>query len=363
MVKRNSKLETLTRAGLLAKYGISFDTLGTLLGSDLLEGEFDHKAGKSLFAVSPQDDFVFRCSRLQIDSFHAIGLTLPFHRFLIYRFINTPVDEVYEEIFQLGLLPKMKAFTKSSMNHLYRRFIGAAPRELVKAFKDLREPRKAEKKKYDLFLKALNLQAYYDRPSLVDDLMFYVPMRLELEALLTTICTADEAADAISKMIDVTVPLSAITAYRVLFYASHNIDSAHIDMYHSLILPSERLIKREAAGLTLTEFCVKMGADRVVDTKTALEVILKHAQKEVMRLQQIKTPEGQQAARAALDRLVKAHDRLEGMGATSEESRESLARTFKRFNIKKVTNADVGPILTIHDIQKDGVGEVESGGK
>jgi len=363
MVKRNSKLKTFTRAGLLAKYGISFDTLGTLLGSDLLDGEFEHKAGKSLFAVSPQDDFVFRCSRLQVDSFHTIGLTFPFHRFLVYRFINTPVDEVYEEIFQLGLLPKIDAFTKDEMKRLHKKIIGAAPRELAKAFKDLREPKKDEKKKYDLFLKTLNIQLYYDKPSLVDDLMFYIPMRAELEVILTTICTAEEATEALSKMIDVSIPLSAITTYRILLYASHNVNPRHIDMYYNLILPSERLVKREAMGLTLTEFCVKKGADRVVDTKTVLEVIMRHAQKEVMRLHQIKTPEGHQAARAALDRLIKAHDRLEAMGATSEESRENLAKTFKKFRIKKVTNAEAGPIFTIHDIQKDGVGEVESGGK
>jgi hypothetical protein len=363
MGKKSSRPEKLSRARILKKYGLSLGTLDILNGTGVLESEFEHRRGKSFLPITKRDDFVLRCAKNEIHSFGGKGaIALPFHRFLILRMINTPSAEVYDEIFQLGLLPSEKHFKTKDFEQIRNAFILNAPEELKKIFEKGRDPRgKKEKNDLGLFLKVMSLSVYYDHSRLIDDLLFFLQARGTIEPLMTTRSKAEDIADALSKIIEVEVPVEAMVSYRLLFYSSHDITRRDMDKYLLMITPEDRRNKQDARKFTLTEFCVRRGVEKVIRTREVFEVIFLQAQRQLFNLSKIKTSEADQAARSVLDRVLKAHDALEAMGASSGKSRDDIAKMFDKFLVREVDEKEDGPVLTIHDIQKKGVGKVESG--
>jgi hypothetical protein len=365
MGKKNKRTrpEKLSRAKILKKYGLSLGTLEILNGIGIFENEFEYRRGKSFLPITKRDDFVLRCARNEITSFGGKNVfSLPFHRFLILRMINTPADEIYDEIFQIGLLPSMNHFPMKEFQAIFDSFIENSPEELRKMFEKSKDPRgKKERNFLEVFLKVMNLEIYYDEPRLVEELLFFTKMKERLEAMMTTKAKSGEIAEAISKSVGLEVPIEAVVSYRMLFYSTHDILERDFEKYLLLVTPEERGNKSEANGLTLTEFCVRRGVDQAVQTKQVLEVIFLQAQKEVLYLSRFKNADSAQAARAAFDRLLKAHEALEAIGAASGTSRENVAKLFDKFIVREVDEQEDGPVLTIHDINKKGVGKVESG--
>lgn len=365
MGKKPKKLEKLSRAKILKKYGISLETLEILNGTGIFESDFEYRRGKSFLSISKRDDFALRCAKNEIASFGGkSAFTFPFHRFLVLRMINTPADEIYDEIFQIGLLPSMDHFKMKDFQAIYDSMIKNSPEELRKVFEKSRDPRgRKEKNHLDLFLSVMNLSVYYEHPKLIEEILFFFKTKHYLEPMMTTQSKSEEIAAAITKAVGLEVPVEAVSSYRLLFYSTHEVSLGDFRKYLFLIEPGERQNRIEARDMTLTEFCVRRGVEEAVQIKEVLEVIKMQAQKEVLRLSKIKTGEAGQAARAAFDRLLKSHDALEAMGASSGQSRENIAKMFDKFLVREVDEKEDGPVLTIHDIQKKGVGKVESGDK
>lgn len=355
MAKRNRKSKTLSRAKVLKRYKISLGTLDTLIGTSTLKGKFEHRHGKSFLPISERDDFVLRSARNEIRSFEA---ALPFHRFLVLRMVNTSLDEIYDEIFQIGLLSSEKHFTKDHLKTIHSIFLRNTPIELRSLFKARRAPRKKEQEILDLFLETMSIKVYYEHPKLIEDLLFFLGMKSNLEAMLTTIASAEDVTEAVSKVAGLSIPLEAVVSYRIMLYSTHDISTENMDAYLSLLPPKERRVRKEARTLTLSEFCVRHGVDQAMRAREVLETIFLQAQREVLRLTKIKTPESAQVVRAAFDRLLKAHEAIEAMGETSGKSREDIAKMFDKFVVRKVTAEEMGPVFTIHDVQ--GAGKAKS---
>lgn len=344
----------LTRAQLLSKYDIRPKTLDVILGSGLIEGEFENSHGRRTLEVTPHNSLVLESSRNDIQSFgrgtvqrgkvrgvHA----MPFHRFLILRFLTTPLSEIHDEIFQLNLLHNKSRFPSKTLKKIHTRFLERLPKALVATIKARKPPTKKLKESYDTFLRAMNLKEFYEDPEIVDRLNFFMDMKPDLEMYLSTRASSKEVANVVSSQIGINVAEAAIWVYRVLFYSIHEITDDDFELYLSLIKPHERSMKKIAIPKDITELAVSLGLDVMNETRDVLVEIRRSAQREFFDLFDQKTAESRQARKHALDQFLKADEYIEKHGGNLVD----FSKIFGKFVIEKAPSK----VISIEDIRSE----------
>jgi len=341
MGHNRSDPDRLSRSQVLTKYGIAFQTYETLKKSGFLKGDVTYGGGREFIEASEHNDFVFRAARNDIFSFgskhRSIGITMPFHRFLTLRFLNTPASEVLEELIQIGLVPLTMKFRRAEINRYYSLFIQHLPDEFEKAVVSGNEPRKPGlKSKFRVLLKLLGIETYYDHPELISQLTYIIKSREMVEPFLSTNATSDEIAGLYGKVLHLKdmIPVEAIIAYRTLFYSIHELPKADLDAYSLLLPPDERRMRFMARKQSLSEYGARQGIDSAADTRAVLEVIKKDAQVAYLANKQWNTTDlGLQAMRAHLDIFFKASDRLDTLGGTASSA---VAKMFEKFVVDPI---------------------------
>lgn len=337
----------LSRSQVLTKYGISFKTYEALRKGNFLKGPVTYGSGKEFIEASEHNDFVLKSARNDIYSFgnglrghsggHGGGITVPFHRFLLLRFMNTPAAETLEEMIQIGLIHPDTRFRRTEINRYYSRFVDRLPESLKKAIIAGNEPVKPDlKKQFHTMLKVLGIDAYYDHPEMIDQISFLVKAKGTIEPILSTTSSADDVAELCCRLLHAPgrVTVEAIVAYRALFYAIHELPKHDLSAYKGIIPPDEKRSKAAAFGQTLTEYGARKGIDQAADTRAILETIKKDAQRAYLKHSQwAQTDQGLQAMRAHLDTFFKACDRLETLGGTGSSA---VAKMFEKFVVDAV---------------------------
>lgn len=348
----------LSRAQILTKFDLKPRTLEVLLGSLMLDSKFESKHGRRLMTVNGEQKFLLSCAQNYIDSFSSARFnhsrisgipSLPFHRFLALRFLTTPLDEIFEEIFLLNLLPSKARFKKETFKKLYARFLKRIPAELKSLVKGRKAPKtKKEKLLYDALLSVLNIYEFYHRPEYVDQLMFFSGMKKKVELFLSTTSSSSDIAKFLTKQTGVPVKEKAISAFRMLFYSIREISDHDLEAYFAMIQPSERKGQREAMSKSINQLAMSLGVEHLGETRDVLEGIKRQALKELSQHMGWKTAESRQAQRAAFDRWLKADERLESIGGDVID----ITRIFEKFTIKKVDRTN--EIISIEEVKGEG---------
>jgi hypothetical protein len=344
----------LSRAQILKNYDIRPKTLDVLL-SGIIDDVFESSHGRRVLDISPQTDIILQCSRNSIQSFgygssskgkirgvHA----LPFHRFLALRFLTTPIDEIHDEIFQLGLMSGPKAFSKKTLKAIHKRFVDRLPDILKPLAKKQNHPKKKkEKEAYDSLLRVLNIKKFYDEPDIVEGLLFFMGDKPQVEMYLSTESAHKEIAHVMSSLYGITVSAAAMWSYRILFYSIHEISEADRDLYMLGVPPSERKRKKAALTKTVVGLAVALGVDVLSETRDVVNEIKKSAQKEFFNLYDQKTDSARQGRKHALDQFLKAEEYLEKHGGDMQD----FSKIFSKFVIEKVPDN----VISIEDIRNE----------
>jgi hypothetical protein len=343
----------LNKTQLLLRYDITLKTLDLLVSRDLFEGKFENKDGKRVINLTPKDEFTLESARNLISSF-GIGSVvkgsvkgihpMPFHRFMVMRMVNTSVEELYEEIFQLDLLESKQKFPLKNLIKIRDRFISRLPDSMKDMVTEGRPPANdKEKEDLGLFLDIHSVKSFYDDPGRIESLMFLISVRKQVEVFLSTISTSEEIASALSSRLGFNLPGIYVNAYRLLFYSIYELSGEDMEVYLMSIVPTESRLKKSAMKMTVDRLVISQGMDVKDTTKTMMEM-LEEAQKDVFNLRALKTPEARQAQRAALDRFLKIADTLkEKLGDIS-----AVASVFDRFKTKM---AEQGDIISLEEVR------------
>lgn len=342
----------MTRAQILKEYDLRPKDLDVLLGSGLLSGKFESKDGRLLLDVSDSDVFVLESARNSVSSFGYGSVnsskvrgvhTLPFHRFLVLRFLNTPIEEIYDEIFQLDLLHSRKKFTIQSLKAIHKRFISRVPESLRETLEKQAPPTDENRDDFLLFLRVLNIRKFYEEPEIMEQLRFFMESKSQVEMYMSTNSTADEIAEILSTQLSTTIASLGVWSYRILFYAIHEITAEDMEAYFLCIRPQEKRMKKVSIPRTIKQLVVSLGITEVSNTRDVLDHVKRVSQKDYCYQEGLKTTNALQVRKFALDQYMKADEYIESHGGNIAD----FSRLFNKFVIKKVPTK----IVSIEDIR------------
>jgi len=344
----------LTRQQLLTQFDIRATSLEFLINSHQLDGAFQSLNGQRVLEISDKDRFLLESARNSIYSFgygtvnrsvvHGVH-ALPFHRFLCLRFLTTPVEEIYEEIFQLGLLESKAYYKLPDLQKAHKRFLSRCPAEIAPLAAERKPPDTDDLKKlFQQFLYAIDVGLYYAEPESVEDLSFYLRFKDELDVLLTTDALRGEVAAAFGTSRGLKVEPDAIGMYRSLFYAVFDITPEDFDAYLPLLKKSDREAKKRAVGKKFVDIMVEMGAG--TESKELYADIIRKSMQDFLQLRELKTPQAQQMTKTALDQALKTQDRLDILTGASR----NVGKVLERYKIEGITHEP--GIITIDDLKE-----------
>lgn len=239
-----------TRQQILTAFDLRTPTLDHLIGTDQLEHPFEPRDGRMLMDVTKDDVFVLTCARASIFNFGTGSVNkgkvrgihaFPFHRLLLLHLVTEKLEDVYEGIFQMGLLPSKTRFPLSDLRAIYDRFLSFCPPRLRRYVGSKKSPTKeADKNFFRLFLEAIDILFFYDHPESVEQLLLFLRFREPFEALLTTNGTCGEVAEATGRLFLLKEKIDSVSAYRQLFYAFHDLTKEDQEAYLLMLTPSEQ---------------------------------------------------------------------------------------------------------------------------
>jgi len=328
----------LTRPQILKQFDLRQKTLSRIIGH--LDTAFFSRGGRRFLEITDHNRFVLQSARNLVDSFGYGSVskgkirgirTLPFHRFLVLRFLNTPVEEVLDEVRQLGLVPE-KNLSLTEMRRIQSRIFKRLPDELRPIAKSRREPTEEEMPKFVLFLKVMNIRAFYEKPEAIDDLAPFISMREAIEVFLATESDHKEIASFLSHQMGMKISFKAVYAYRSLFFASHEMSQEDLESYLLMVPPTERRMKKASMQRTITQIAISSGLDGACETREIMEEMRKGAQKQYFNAVRLKTTDAVQIQRAAVDQFLKLDEHLEKKGGDVA----GIAKLFQKFEIESV---------------------------
>lgn len=335
-----------TKSQLLTKYDIPAAAFEVLQGGDHFSSPFKAKNGLSVVAPTKEDEFALECARLTTAGFRGAPL-LPYHRFLVLRFLCLPVQDVYEELINVGLLASRERFKVSFLEKIFKKLKERAPKEIQKVF-DTKEPpgpkAQVSLARFKKFLSIMNIRFFYENPDHVEDLGFFLKSRDVCELILTTSGTNDAIAEFFTQHIKAAIPCDAIVAYRLLYYAAHELSTEDWKSYLATIPPDERKAKTDARGKDLVEYASMKGILGLASMGDMLDRAKMKYIRELSNTQGFQTPAALQAQRSALDSILKIDQYQRELGGDDTD----FWKIFERFSVRK---PDDDEPLSINDIR------------
>lgn len=336
----------LTKSQLLSKYDIPLEAFEVLQGMGHFKSRFVPRNGLSMVEPTKEDEFALECARLMVLGFRGAPL-LPYHRFLVLRLLCLPEKDVYEELVNTGLIASKERFDLNYLKKIYKAIVSRAPKEIKKVFTSKAPPKtKTGKKRLEKFLSILNIKFFYDNPDRIDELDFLLRSRDVVELVLTTSGTNDEIAEFFSSHIKAQIPIESILAYRLIYYAKHEMNRKAWSDYLLTIPPDERKAKASADKKDLVDYSLAKGVKGLATTNEMLDRVKLKALRELSNAQGFQTSAALQSQRSALDSILKIDQYQRDLGGDDTD----FWKIFERFSVRPPTDEEP---LSIHDIKKD----------
>jgi hypothetical protein len=336
-----------TKSQLLTKYDIPFEAFEVLQGSGHFTSRFRSRNGLSVVTPTKEDTFALECARLSMLGFRGAPL-LPYHRFLVLRLLCLPVKDVYEELINTGLLASSERFKIDFLRKFHKALVKRAPKEVKKVLETNEPPTKKAKvgrARFEKFLSIMNIKIFYDNPDYIDDLGFFLKSRDVFELILTTSGSNDAIAEFFTNHVKAQIPRDAILAYRLLYYAAHEMSVKDWKAYLATVPPDERKAKSDARGKDLVEYSIMKGIQGLASMGDMLDRAKMKYIKELGNSQGFQTPGALQAQRSALDSILKIDQYQRELGGDDTD----FWKIFERFTIRPPE--DIEP-LSITDVQE-----------
>jgi hypothetical protein len=318
----------LTRQQILTQFDLRAASLDYLLGEHsepMLDSSFRSEAGRRVIDLTEKDVFALQSARNSVPSFgygtvHKGSVrgthALPFHRLMSLRFLTTPLDELLDELYRLPLLDPGAKFKAAELAKTYERFLSRCPSMMVPIIEARRPPTPEEAPLFNLFLRTLGLDVFYHNPEITEQLELLMPIREEIEVVMTTEALNGEVAEYLTKAKDLRAPVDLVALYRQLYYDAHSITSHDLAYYMLLLRTSEHTAKTGAMGKSLAALSIEKGRADLVEATDILREIWNKAVAGFLNASKIKTPQALQAARAYIEPGLKAWEMLEGLDPT-----------------------------------------------
>jgi hypothetical protein len=332
-----------TKSQLLTKYDIPFKAFEVLQGLDLFRSQFVAKNGLSVVTLTKEDAYALECARLTVPGFRGAPL-LPFHRFLILRFLCLPVKDVYEELMNTGLLASRERFDLAYLKKIHKKMVARAPKEIKKMLTTNAVPTtKLGKQRLEIFLRAMNILYFYHYPKQVENLDYFLQAKLVVELILTTSGSNGEIAEYFSKNMKATIEPDSVVGYRLLYYSTHEMEKSQWKSYLATIAPDERKAKADARGKDLLDYSIMKGLKGIASITDILERAKMRYIRELSNSQGFQTPSALQAQRSCLDSILKIDQYQRDLGGDDTD----IWKVFERFAVRASDDAEPRSISDI----------------
>jgi hypothetical protein len=258
------------------------------------------------------------------------------------------VKDVYEELINTGLLASRERFKISFLQKIHKALIKRAPKEVKKMLETNEPPgkkAKVAKARINKFLQIMNIKLFYEHPDFIDDMGFFLKSRDVFELILTTSGSNDAIAEFFSNHVKAEIPRESILAYRLLYYAAHEMNAKSWKAYLATVPPDERKAKSDARGKDLVEYSIMKGIQGLASMGDMLDRAKMRYIKELGNSQGFQTPGALQAQRSALDSILKIDQYQRELGGDDTD----FWKIFERFSVRQ---PDDEKPLSIDDVRE-----------
>jgi hypothetical protein len=264
-----------SRSQICRKYGITEKTLRSLEEDGILDLAWKARNGLLVADVSAvKHRRVLTAARNHIDTFgRAKNIDrVPFQRFLFLRFLQLPVEDIYEEILGRNLIHK-RGFPVSRLKEMRDAFIEEVPRPLRKKVASGKEATTdTEKKQLEILLQVCGISLAYAHPELEQGFacLSDSEVKLALDIGLSTASTIPDIRAFLEDVASFTIPKVGLLFYSTLFYDLSFLDSDEVQSYLKALKPSSRRLIQRALGQSLQTLRMSLGLSLNRDAEEAL---------------------------------------------------------------------------------------------
>jgi hypothetical protein len=332
----------LTRQEIMTRYRLRVATMDYLFAGHvppIVEGEFRSENGRRVLDVTEANAFTFECARNDIGSFgHGIKIRgvhpLPFHRFMLERFLTVSLEGLYDELFQLPLLDRGTKFSLKHLEKIHAEFMKNLPERMRDLAKNRRPPAPEEKPWFDRMLRALGIDLLYTNPYIVEQFDVYFGFREELETFMSSQAKNEEVIEYLRNAYEIEADTESISMYRMLFYDLHAMTIDDVLAYMPLLRRTEHRAKHGALGRNFTATAINAGHVEYLDMQNMLHEVWISGLNGFFKIGVVKTPQSAQIARSCLDPALKAQELL---GKIAPDVKR--VKVFEALKIREVTKS------------------------
>jgi len=298
-----------SRVQLCKEFGITDRTLRELEGSGQLELSWEAKHGLLRTKLTVANRRLLHGAGNHIHSFGSATQRtrvsrVPFQRFLFLRFLQLPLDDVYDELLEYNLASSR--FPKSQLERHYVIFLRNLPDKLRVCVNAGKEPStKVETQQLRTVLETCEIDIFYDNPERVDGfwLLTHPEEKWTLETLLATTSSLEEIQAAAESMTGMSVNPDQLLFYQQLFSDYSFLNGEELKAHLKRLKPSVRKLLSIGIGSDVDSVMAQLGLH---DGEAGTEAMLSTLQLSLMRRVYLNRDASDADSRAMFDRDFKA---------------------------------------------------------
>lgn len=260
---------------------------------------------------------------------------LPFHRFLVLRTLQMPVEIQYQELVDRNIISEA-GFSLETITAIREKIIDRLPLIVKRMVKLGRAPETDEERQWlDGVLDVCEIHLAYHHPELEQSFQFMPNVEYK-EAVDCAVSTKSNYADIQKFLLDVLglkVSVEGIAFYQQLFHDVNIVSSENLKLYLKKIRPSLRNRLTLAVNSSIDTFRVKSGIDDKFEVDKVMSVFKDDLINDLLRMINNKVPESERAFNNTLRSLVLVLDRMDRIKSANTKSGSNVPQFFKTIKV------------------------------
>jgi hypothetical protein len=335
----SESVETFSRPQIRREYQITEGTLVDLEANELLVLDWVVKHGLYVTTLTADSKRVLDCAKNHLLTYGARAsfAIVPFQRFLFLRFLQMPVEDIYEDLVARNLV-QPSHFPISVVEKMLAEFKANLPKQLRASIGTYKAPTtKVAKRQLDIVLQVCDIPIAYAHPELEQKFAFMADEQIKLiiDAALSTRSSFAEAQKFLAEIAEISIKIEGLAFYQNLFHDLGILDRESVQEHLKAQKPSVREQLQLAIGGTLADYRTKSGIDDEHDLDQTMSVLKEYTIRELIKATIVKTPEAAKTFNAHLKSLMLIVDRGDRQKAATSGISNKILSVFSQLTVQE----------------------------